>query len=505
MERLIECFHKNQLRNYRPDYLPAKIPYTDHLVGVRTVLETALRKFNEVTDPQLLQDMCDAALGHDLLEDTDATEENILKAANPRVLKLIRELTNPDDDEHTARYMDQLSAASEEARLIKYADLIENTTCVCFNYHILGEKWVDTFYQPILSRTAWVLGKTEFPTYPKTAEFLRDLLLVYTNLLYKKGSTNPWQYPVRILESAREAISEKDLTENINRFTEECRKICGRYKKGFLTDTEIQRELDYLTFNYFTVFLKEHRVYTAFTAANRADFLRDYRQWAEKNLTSEEADFRPFAGEDEASSAVPETIPWLCLIKENVYGGTEYAEEASPQDKAAFFTLMQAFCLDPDHYEPLPKGAAAPAVLASGEGSWDFRMGGNNVWQDDGGLLSETFSLGDTIVLTDRYGLKAKIQVKEAVPKEEIPQREADFIGTGFVEGYTTERPREIRIRLTDRRPIFLEFAMDADDYAHFRNYPLWKEWQELTDRKYYQHILSREKIIEKYSKKTEA
>ena len=179
MEELIRRCHSRQFRN-------GAIPYTDHLYGVKSVLLSALTEPGECQDPELIADLCDAALGHDLLEDTEVTEAEIVSAANARVLGLIRELTNPVDDAHTEQYMEQLSCSTEEARLVKYADLIENTTSVAYNYYTLGEAWFTGFYAPILHRTTEVLAETDFVRYPQTAAYLRSLLRASERLLEAK-------------------------------------------------------------------------------------------------------------------------------------------------------------------------------------------------------------------------------------------------------------------------------------------------------------------------------
>ncbi len=103
------------------------------------------------------------------------------------MLTLIRELTNPNDDAHTDEYMERIASDSEEARLIKYADLIENTSSVCYSLHEPGREapvlWAKEFYLPILTRTAEVLSLTAFEKYPQTAEALRLMLKVYADLL----------------------------------------------------------------------------------------------------------------------------------------------------------------------------------------------------------------------------------------------------------------------------------------------------------------------------------
>ena len=186
MEQLIKMYHNTQFRNAKENFIPPKVPYTDHLFGVRAILSYALNKFGECKDSQLFSNMCNAALGHDLIEDTNVDEGMIIKETNGEVLSLIRELTNPVDDDHTDQYMQQLSNATEEARLIKYSDLIENTTSVCFNFHIVGLDWVNEFYSPIVHKTMRILENTNFSKYPKTADFMRSVLGMYVTVLDSK-------------------------------------------------------------------------------------------------------------------------------------------------------------------------------------------------------------------------------------------------------------------------------------------------------------------------------
>ena len=187
MEQLIRKYHNTQFRNDKENFTPPKVPYIDHLFGVKSMLAFALNAFNECKDSQLFSDMCNAVLGHDLIEDTNIDEKAIIKATNYRVLSLIKELTNPVDDDHTDKYMHQLSFASEEARLIKYADLIENTTSVCYNSHIVGEDWIKKFYRPIVQKTMSIPENTQFHNYPQTAIFMRTVLELYVNLLDNKS------------------------------------------------------------------------------------------------------------------------------------------------------------------------------------------------------------------------------------------------------------------------------------------------------------------------------
>ena len=185
MYELVSKRHAGQFRNDKDG--AKKIPYTDHLHGVASIVASVLDLTNEICDDNLRQDLLNAALGHDLIEDTAVTEEEIVSASNNRTLSLIKELTNPVDDAHTDQYMQQISTASEEARIIKYADLIENTMSVAYNLSILGKDWLEGFYLPILTRSTAVLQKTEFSQYPNTAKRMRELLYVNTSLLNTKA------------------------------------------------------------------------------------------------------------------------------------------------------------------------------------------------------------------------------------------------------------------------------------------------------------------------------
>ena len=182
MEELVKEFHKTQFRNKN------KVPYVEHLIGVRSILHSALTMTGECTNPAELKVLEDAALGHDLIEDTNVTEEKIISASSERTLALIKKLSNPVDDYHLDEYMKQIREAEEEVRIIKYADLVENTTSVCYGLQDLGVDWFYDFYEPILKDSTANLAGTEFIKYPKTATLMRNMLQVATSLLYDKVS-----------------------------------------------------------------------------------------------------------------------------------------------------------------------------------------------------------------------------------------------------------------------------------------------------------------------------
>ena len=142
-----------------------------HVMRVRTLVMGAYAAAQENVD--YMQAIEVAALGHDLLEDTNITEEEIKNLFGERSLKFIKELTNKNGDSHTKDYVQQMSAASEEARLIKYADLCDNLFHASYSARILGTAWMRTYFLPIVDPMLEMLDGTSFLKFPKTAGALR--------------------------------------------------------------------------------------------------------------------------------------------------------------------------------------------------------------------------------------------------------------------------------------------------------------------------------------------
>lgn len=83
--------------------------------------------------PEVTEDMVAAAYLHDVLEDTQATAEDILKATNEQVLSLVKWLTNPSKgmknlrrEQRKALDREHLMGAPVEAKIIKLVDRIDN-------------------------------------------------------------------------------------------------------------------------------------------------------------------------------------------------------------------------------------------------------------------------------------------------------------------------------------------------------------------------------------------
>lgn len=164
MEALVERLHGGQMRrNGDSNAL--------HVKRVAAVLESALMQTGERPERAMVLRL--AALGHDLLEDTDIKKEEIKNLAGADALSLIEESTNTGGDTHTREYVSKMVAASEEARLIKYADLFDNTLHTSYDIRLLGGPWLHDYFLPIIDPMREALDLTNFEEFPKTAELLR--------------------------------------------------------------------------------------------------------------------------------------------------------------------------------------------------------------------------------------------------------------------------------------------------------------------------------------------
>jgi (p)ppGpp synthase/HD superfamily hydrolase len=165
MINLVQRYHDGQFRT------PSKIPYWHHLVSVTEILEESLTAAKEMSGEKA-ETVLLAALGHDLYEDTKIEPAEIKKLFGDDVHNLIELMTNRRGDHDRADYVDQIKAAPEEVKLIKLADLTENTTSASQRVHELGAEWVNTFFRPIIEEMSEQVRPEKFSTYPKTAEIL---------------------------------------------------------------------------------------------------------------------------------------------------------------------------------------------------------------------------------------------------------------------------------------------------------------------------------------------
>ena len=94
-------------------------PYIVHPIRMTSILRAV--GFSEFVQ----EDMMIAALLHDLLEDTDITVEEIRNQFGKKVASIVKELTKPEQI-NKDEWLKSLETASNEAKIIKMADRIDN-------------------------------------------------------------------------------------------------------------------------------------------------------------------------------------------------------------------------------------------------------------------------------------------------------------------------------------------------------------------------------------------
>jgi (p)ppGpp synthase/HD superfamily hydrolase len=110
-------YHGDQTR-------PTGAPYAEHLLEA---LEVLVRGAG-VTDPEILQ----AAVLHDVVEDTSCTIDDVRQTFGPRVAVLVGWVTKPDTGQGADRsaakaaYLARLQDAPDDAVLVKLADRASN-------------------------------------------------------------------------------------------------------------------------------------------------------------------------------------------------------------------------------------------------------------------------------------------------------------------------------------------------------------------------------------------
>lgn len=114
LEALLLAADKHQYQR-RSGY--DRLPYINHLIKV----VDALLRIGHETDPELLL----AGLLHDIIEDTDVTEEDLSRRFSPKVGRIVAELTDDMSLPYAVRKQRQVEGAaslSPEARKIRIAD-----------------------------------------------------------------------------------------------------------------------------------------------------------------------------------------------------------------------------------------------------------------------------------------------------------------------------------------------------------------------------------------------
>lgn len=168
--RLVQRLHHGQMRGDGTE------PGWHHLDRVSRILEHTLARYEEGTQRER-DTIALAGLGHDALEDTDASDKELQAYFGQDGLALIQGMTNRDGDAHTEGYVRQIVASEEGVRLIKFADLYDNCMSVNYGLFTLGTAWTKGFFLPIVTPMIAAVIPTSFTKFSKTAECLKQMVL----------------------------------------------------------------------------------------------------------------------------------------------------------------------------------------------------------------------------------------------------------------------------------------------------------------------------------------
>jgi hypothetical protein len=184
MLELVQRAHEKQSRN------GGRVPYWMHLLSVAQILDWALDVADELPDDAAREDLYLAALGHDLYEDTAVQPIDVRLSYGERVDGWIQGMTNPGGDNDRAAYHRQMAAAPEEVRLIKLADMTENTASCSYAIADMGVEWMTNTFVPIIREMRDVVERTRFDKYENAAGLLSSLLAYH----FERLERNLWMF-----------------------------------------------------------------------------------------------------------------------------------------------------------------------------------------------------------------------------------------------------------------------------------------------------------------------
>jgi (p)ppGpp synthase/HD superfamily hydrolase len=166
MLEIVQKYHASQWRNN------GRIPYWHHCLSTAEIVYDAICRSNEFEDSSIVTDIFLSALAHDLYEDTPIDPAEIRIRFGARVDDWVRYLTNEEGDDFRENYIRKIASSPEEVKLIKLADVTDNTASCAYGLHDLGVAWVMEQYMPHLVEMRNVITADCFQRYTRTASIL---------------------------------------------------------------------------------------------------------------------------------------------------------------------------------------------------------------------------------------------------------------------------------------------------------------------------------------------
>ena len=276
-------------------------------------------------------------------------------------------------------------------------------------------------------------------------------------------------------ESMNEVLSGQETDDQITGIHQATERIRKTFRRGILSEDEINRRTAEVLDEDVLGFLKKKNLCLQIKSRDWLDFLNAVHAW---KTDHEDQHLR--------------VCPWLYCEKRGPVRGDFTAvcrgEEATVSDKANVLRFLEACHVPVEYFRPVPEGVVCPDDHpAHFPGEYVI---GWNIWEADNEPAQGKWRPGETRTLVDHHGLKTVMRIDQVFEEDEKKHSgDADCTGTGTIEGYTSSRPREIKVFMEDGRVDYLTFFRGNDDNIDF---PLWRPYYK--DREEIRRI--REKMI---------
>lgn len=123
----------------------------EHGLQAAIYLAETIDTVQEISDDIKLK-LFQAALGHDLLEDTHCTSDDLLKQWSHDVSSFIQALTNVKGDDDVKEYTERLKYVDEAVLIIKLADIYVNVANTVREFKGIDVNWLGSFWLPLLDK-----------------------------------------------------------------------------------------------------------------------------------------------------------------------------------------------------------------------------------------------------------------------------------------------------------------------------------------------------------------
>ncbi len=163
------------------------VPTWHHLARVAHILETVLEKHKEGTAEER-QAIIRAGYGHDLLEDTNATEKELVEIFGTDGARIIHGDTNEWGDDDVRPYVEKMRHEPESVRLAKLADLYDNVSNVTYCLSALGAEWVTSYFLRVVTPMYEMVIDSPFTVYEKSGNELKAMAQNAFSLLHDEFS-----------------------------------------------------------------------------------------------------------------------------------------------------------------------------------------------------------------------------------------------------------------------------------------------------------------------------